>query len=310
LASLFQPPFAQPILLPQNQRITYVRAVAFLEDGNATEDLVFINAPRDMGHLNINMVELYTTVSDKKGRPVEGLTREDFVVREEGQPHDIRRFELVQDLSIHAGVVIDASTSMREELDQAIDSALSFFETVIQPKDRAAAVIFNDEPTLRVPFTNDIDVLTAGLEKVRSEGETALYDTLAFTIHYFSGIRGKRALILLSDGEDSRSRFSLTETLEFAQRSGVAIYSIALGLDLRRIDNRNVMMRLANETGGRFFSIASAKELDETYAAIEQELRSQYLLVYQSRHEEGGDFRRVEVDVDGLKVRTIPGYYP
>lgn len=310
LASLFQPPFAQPILLPENQRITYVRAVAFLQDGNSTEDLVFINAPRDMGQLNINMVELYTTVNDKKGRPIEGLTRTDFVIREEGQPHEIRRFELVRDLSIHAGVVIDASTSMREELDEAIDSALSFFETVIQPKDRAAAVVFNDEPTLRVPFTNDIDVLTAGLGEVRSEGETALYDTLAYTIHYFSGIRGKRALILLSDGEDSRSRFSLAETLEFAQRSGVAIYSIALGLDRRRIENRNVMMRLASETGGRFFSIASAKELDETYAAIEQELRTQYLLVYQSQHEEGGDFRRVEVAVDGLKVRTIPGYYP
>ena len=310
LASLYQPPFAQPILLPQNRRITYVRAVAYLEDGNATEDLVFINAPRDMGHLNINMVELYTTVTDKKGRPVAGLAREAFSVREEGQPQELRRFELVQDLSIHAGVVLDASTSMQEELEDAIDSAVGFFARVIEPKDRAAAVVFNDEPILMASFTNDIEALSAGLDEVESEGETALYDTLVFTLHYFSGIRGKRALILLSDGEDSSSRFPFDETLEFAQRSGVAIYTIALGLDRRRIDTRNVLTRLAGGTGGRFFSISSTTELAAIYEVIEQELRSQYLLVYQSSHEEGGDFRRVAVEVEGLKARTIPGYYP
>ncbi len=310
LASLFQPPFVQPIQLPQHQRITYVRAVAYLEDGTVTEDLVFINAPQAMGHLNINMVELYTTVSDKKGRPVEGLQKEAFVVREEGELHTIQRFERVQDLTIHTGVVVDASTSMREELEEAIDSAVAFFERVIRPRDRAAAVIFNDAPVLSVPFTNEIDLLRGGLEGVESEGETALYDTLVFTLHYFSGIRGKRALILLSDGEDSRSRFSFAEALEFAQRSGVAIYTIALGLDRRHIDSRNVLTRLANETGGRFFSISSARELDTIYDAIEQELRSQYLLVYQSSHVEGGDFRHVEVEVAGLKTRTIPGYYP
>jgi Ca-activated chloride channel family protein len=310
LASLFQPPYVQPIPLPQHRRITYVRAVAYLEDGTATEDLVFINAPQAMGHLNINMVELYTTVSDRKGRPVEGLPKEAFVVREEGELHSIQRFERVQNLTIHAGVVVDASTSMQEELEEAVESAVGFFERVIRPRDRAAAVVFNDAPILSVPFTNRIEVLRAGLDGVESAGETALYDTLVFTLHYFAGIRGKRALILLSDGEDSRSRFSFSEALEFAQRSGVAVYTIALGLDRRHIDARNVLTRLANETGGRFFSISSARELDAIYDAIEQELRSQYLLVYQSSHVEGGDFRRVEVEVAGLKTRTIPGYYP
>ena len=312
LASLYQPPFVQPLSLPQNQRITYVRAVAYLVDGNATEDLVFINAPKEMAHLRINMVELFTSVSDKKGLLIEGLAQTDFVVREEGQEQELRRFELVQDLSVHAGVIIDASTSMREELDQAVDGALQFFEAVIQPKDRAAVFIFNDEPILQVPFTNRLETLSEGLEGVESEGETALYDTLVHALHYFAGIRGKRALVLLSDGEDSRSRYTFAETLEFAQRSGVAIYTIGLGLDRRQLEARSVLKRLARETGGQFFAIASARELDGIYSQIEQELRSQYLLAYQSTHEEGGDFRRVEVEVahKGLKAKTIPGYYP
>jgi Ca-activated chloride channel family protein len=148
--------------------------------------------------------------------------------------------------------------------------------------------------------------------EVESEGDTALYDTVVHALHYFAGIRGKRALILLSDGEDSRSRYTFAETLEFAQRSGVAVYCVALGLDRRRLEARNVLQRLARETGGGFFSIATARELERIYVRIEQELRSQYLLAYQSSHESGGDFRRVEVRLgrDDLKAKTIPGYYP
>ncbi len=162
LASLYQPPFVQPLSLPQSQRINYVRAVAYLVDGNATEDLVFINAPQEMAHLRINMVELFTTVSNKKGLPIEGLSPADFTIREEGQEQELRRFELVQNLSVHAAVILDASTSMQEELGQAIDGALQFFEAVIQPKDRAAVLIFNDEPILKVPFTNRLETLSAG----------------------------------------------------------------------------------------------------------------------------------------------------
>ena len=147
---------------------------------------------------------------------------------------------------------------------------------------------------------------------MESEGETALYDTLAHALHYFAGIRGKRALILLSDGEDSSSQYTFAEVLEFAQRSGVAVYTIALGLDRRHLEPRGVLQRLARETGGRFFAIASAQELSGIYTRIERELRSQYLLAYQSSHEKGGEFRRVEVEVNaqGLKAKTIPGYYP
>lgn len=312
LASLYQPPYVQPIQLPQDRHITYVRTVAYLDDGNSTEDLVFINTSNQMHHLRINMVELFTTVSDRQGHPVEGLASSDFTVLEEGEPQVISRFERVRDLSIHAGVIVDTSTSMTEELDEATKAALKFFDNVLRPKDRAAVVVFNDEPLMKVPFTNNMEILAGGLADLTSEGETALYDTLVFTLYYFAGIKGKRALILLSDGQDSHSRHSFEEALDFARRSGVAIYTVGLGFSSREIEVRNILQRLARETAGRAFFIDRARELDSIYAAIEEELRSQYLIAYQSTHEQGGEFRRVEVKIDqpGLKAKTIPGYYP
>ena len=201
---------------------------------------------------------------------------------------------------------------MAEELDEATNAALKFFNNVLRPKDRAAVVVFNDEPLLKVPFTNNLEVLAGGLAELTAEGETALYDTLVYTLYYFAGIKGKRALILISDGQDSHSRHSFDEALDFARRSGVAIYTVGLGLSRREMDVRNILLRLARETAGRAFFIDRARELDAIYAAIEEELRSQYLIAYQSTYEEGGEFRRVELKIDqpGLKAKTIPGYYP
>ncbi|HEX9669581.1 MAG TPA: VWA domain-containing protein, partial [Thermoanaerobaculia bacterium] len=194
LATLYQPPFAQPLVLPAAKTSTYVRAVAYLADGNSTEDLVLINAPEYGTAIEVNMVELYTTVVDKRGRPVDGLVREDFAVREDGAPQSIYRFEKVTDLPIYAGVMLDNSASMAEELDDAVKGALAFFQTVIQPKDRAAVVTFNDQPSLAVRFTNDAQVLSAGLAGLAAEGNTSFYDSLIFTLHYFGGLKGKRAL--------------------------------------------------------------------------------------------------------------------
>ncbi len=312
LASLYQPPYAQPLVLPENQRITYVRAVAYLRDGNSTEDMVFINAPDQMDRLRIHFVELFTSVSDRRGSPVEGLDRESFQVFEEGVPQSIRRFERVRDLPIHAGILLDTSTSMAEEISEAIEGALRFFEGVVRPRDRAAVVVFNDAPRLAVPFTSNHQVLAGGLVDLEAEGETALFDSLVFTLHYFSGIKGKRALIVLSDGEDSSSRYSFDETLEFARRSGVAIYSIGLGLPSRQLETRMRLQRFAADTGGRYFFISHASELASIYESIEEELRFQYLLAYQSTDSEGDEFRRVEVRVSrpDLEATTVPGYYP
>ena len=130
---------------------------------------------------------------------------------------------------------------------------------------------------------------------------------------YFSGIQGKRALILLSDGQDVASRYSYEEALEFARRTGVAVYAIGLDLPQREFDVRNKLVRLATETGGHHFFIDGARHLDRVYERVQSELRSQYLLAYQSPQQEDGErFREVEVEVGkpGLEAKTVRGYYP
>ncbi|MEA2600739.1 MAG: hypothetical protein QOF89_1731 [Acidobacteriota bacterium] len=317
VATLYQPPFTQPILLPQSKDTTWVRTVAYLADGNSTEDVVLVNAP-EYNRVNVQFVELYTSVVDGRGRPVDGLTKDDFKVLEDGTPQQVRRFELVRDVPIYAGILLDTSGSMGEagKLEEAVRGALGFFQKVITPKDRAAVITFADKPNLAVRFTNDESVLTGGLSGLQATGNTALYDSLIYSLYYFGGVKGKRAIILLSDGKDEGSRYSFSDALEYARRSGVALYTVGLDLSSQEADVRAKLSRLAEETGGRFFYISKASELTRIYDTIQSELRSQYLLAYQSSKEAAaGDpdkFRTVEVKMSrpGLEAKTLRGYYP
>ncbi|MEM7048777.1 MAG: VWA domain-containing protein [Acidobacteriota bacterium] len=312
VATLFQPPFAHPILLPPKSEVAYVRAVAYLSDGNSAEDLIFVNAPEHLDEIEVRYVELFTTVLDRRGRPVGGLTKDNFKVFEEGDEQPVRRFERVVDLPIYAGILLDNSSSMVEELDEATKAALKFFETVLTPKDRAAVMTFNHVSELVVRFTNNPEVLAGGVAGIVAEGGTALYDSLIYALYYFSGIQGKRAIILLSDGDDQASEYRFDDALDYARRSGVSIYTIGLGLPSGNVQIRSKLQRLADETGGRSFFVERASGLGKVYAAIEEELRTQYLLTYQAPEGDDKRFRRISVEVDqpGAEAKTLRGYYP
>jgi len=313
VASLYQPPWAQVILIPDTVKVSYVRVVAYLPDGNSSEDLVLVNSPNPGERIDVQLVELYTTVTDRRGRPVDGLTRDAFKVYEDGAEQTVRRFERVQDLPIYAGVMLDTSGSMVDQLDTAVKAALRFFQTIIQPKDRAAVITFNGQPNLAVRFTNDREVLAGGLAGLRAEGNTALYDSIIYALYYFGGVRGKRAIVLLTDGKDEGSRFHYGDALEYAKHSGIAFYTIGLGPIANQPDIRLKLTKLAAETGGRSYFVSQAIDLSGTYRSIETELRSQYLLAYQSSKQgNDGKFRAVEVKLgrSGLEARTVPGYYP
>jgi VWFA-related protein len=309
VATLYQPPYEQPIVLPKNEPLAYVRAVAFTADGAATEDLVFVNAPENLEQVNIQFVELYASVLDRAGRPVEGLTQKDFTPVEDGVKQQIARFDQVRDQPIHAAVAIDVSASMDPNVAQARQAAYAFFQQTIKPKDRAALITFNDHPNLVAKFTNDVNELAGGLAGLKAERGTALYDSIVFALFYFNGIKGQRALLILSDGKDEGSRFTFEDALEYARRAGVTIYAIGLGKD---VDKRH-LSKIAEETGGRSFWVKSGAELSPIYAEIERELRSQYLVAYQSTNTgEENAFRTVELKVakPGVEVKTIRGYYP
>lgn len=311
VATLYQEPFVQPMVLPSAEQIAYVRAVAYLGDGNTTEDLVFVNSPDYMDELEIQFVELYTTVLDDDGRPVSDLEKSDFEVLEDGVPQTISRFERVEDLPIHVGVLIDSSASMAGTLDEVKRSALRFFDQIVEEDDRAAVIPFNNFPRLAVELTNDRRALGSGLAGLAPEGQTALYDSVMYALYYLAGVKGQRAIVVHSDGRDESSRFDFGETLEYARRAGITIY--AIGLRLGDPGSKARLAQLAQETGGTAYFLRDIEELQPVHDAIETELRSQLLIAYQSTNtEDDGSFRSVElkVDRDDVTVKTLSGYYP
>lgn len=310
VATLFQPPFVQRLEL-EGGDLAFVRAVAYLEDGNSTEDLVVFNSDQPIEEVEVRLLELFTTVVDAEGGVLTGLGREDFTVFEEGAEQEILRFESLRDLPIHAALLIDTSASMADQLDSVRAAAAGFFEQAIQPRDRAAVITFSEEPRLMTGFTSEIEELAAGLAGLTAERGTALYDSLLFSLQYFQGIKGQRALIVLSDGEDRRSKASLDEALSFAMGTGVTVYVIGLK-DGRTRQARTRLERLAAQTGGRSFAIASVDELQRIYEAIQLDLRSRYLLVYQPAMVGGEGFRSIDVQVarPGARARTLRGYFP
>jgi Ca-activated chloride channel family protein len=314
VATLYQPPWVHPIVLPKGEGLAYVRAVAYLADGSSTESLVFVNAPEEMAQINVDFVELYATVLDRQGHPVthlvmDALGARDFAVSEDGARQQIARCEPVTDLPIHAAVAIDISASMAPNLEKAQAAALQFLQGMMRPKDRAEVITFNDHPAQVVKFTRDLKTLAGGLSGLKAERGTSLYDSLIFSFYTFNGLKGRRALLLLSDGRDEGSRFGFEEALDFARRAGVTVYSIGLGDEV----DKKKLSRIAEETGGRAFFPRKAEELAAIYAGIEAELRSQVLIAYQStstRNDPG--FRVVDLKVNrsGLEAKTIRGYYP
>ena len=311
VATLYQAPWRHRVELPPGDVIAYLRAAAYLADGASTDAVVYVNAPDYLEIVDIQYVELYATALHRSGRPYEELRREDLTILEDGAPQEILRFQRVTDLPVHLQVMLDVSASMVDRLGVAREAALDLFRTGIAPRDRAALVTFNDHPYLASDFTNDMGKLAGSLAGLKAERGTALYDAIVFGLYYLNGIKGQRALLLLSDGKDESSRFSFEQALEYAQRSGVAVYAIGLGKQPGPA--KRALSRLADRTGGRAFFIAEVAELAGVYGRILGELRSRYLIAYQSTNTSGGRrFREIEVDaaVPGVSIRTLKGYYP
>jgi VWFA-related protein len=311
VATLYQPPYVQPMLLPDDAKTGFVRAVAYLTDGTSAEDVALLNAPAAVDKMDIRLVQLYTNVVDAAGKPVDGLGSGDFQVYEDGVRQSVRQIERVQDTPLRLVTLIDNSASMQPRLEAARETALQFLSRTLRPRDEASIITFNRAPRVAVGLTGDLKALQAGLSELVAEEETSLYDSLIFSLYYLGGARGQRAVLLLSDGLDRTSAFRFEDTLECARRSGIAVY--AIGIDLPHDDAAHRLARLAAETGGRSFFLRGTVDLGRAYEEIERDLRSRYRISYQSSNSRPSEaFRAVKVQVakSGLEARTISGYYP
>jgi VWFA-related protein len=313
VAVLERPPYHRELSVADGQPAV-LRAVAYLRDGHSAEASALLNAP-NAGEIDVDLVELYATVVDPRGRPVRGLSREKFRVSEEGQPQSLERFAEVRDLPVNVVLLLDTSGSMTHRLEEVRAAALAFLQATVTPRDRVSLVTFDSASRTRVDFTNDLAFLANGLEGLTAGGGTALHDSLVFALDELAAIPGQRVLVLLSDGVDERSAATPTDVLELARRSATTIYTIGLDGDGSFAPplDRQLLDRLAEETGGASFNARGPGGLRHAYDEIEEEMRSRYLLAYYSSH--AGDrvsFRLIDVEVTEprLSARTIRGYYP
>ncbi len=311
-AVLFQGPFSQLVDIPKSRDLGFLRVVALLEDGDTTEDIRYFNAPKYLSEVDVQAVELFTSVFEK-GRPVTGLTREAFTVLEDGVPQTIDGFEVVSNLPLTLGIGMDVSGSMEEALVEAQKAASGFVNTVMTKKDRCFLVSFDTEPQLVLRLTSEKSRLTHAMAGLRAHGSTALWDAVVYGLYQYQGMKGRKAYVILTDGEDRASKFTYEAALDYARKAGVALYFIGLRIKGTALDVKSKLNRLARETGGATYYIDAARNLAGIYKEIEEELRSQYLLTYIPPAKPGSDkWRKVDVKVrpDNLTARTISGYYP
>lgn len=311
VATLTLPPWIAEIQVPQTD-LAWLTVTARLDDGAKAEDVRFLRAPVNMSEVEVDLVEVYATVFDGSGHPLQGLQETDFEVEEGGRPQKVSRFEQVENLPLSLGVAIDTSFSMASSLTEAQQAATRFVENLMTPKDRGFTLSFGGRPIVLMPPVDDVEAVTLSLEGLKAYGRTALYDGLLTSLYFFRAQRGQRALVVLTDGEDTASSTSWEDALEYARRSGVAIYPIGLDVPELKRGVRSKLSELAEVTGGRTFFINRADELAGAYAQIEAELRSRYYLAYESdRPAEEDGFRAVEVKAKkGGRVRTSRGVYP
>jgi len=261
----------------------------------------------------VTAVELPVTVYNRSGKPVDDLQPEDFTVLEDGVAQEISYVALHRDLPIRMGIVIDTSGSMERSLPDVQRVVMGFLKNLLRPRDRAYIETFSDQPDLLASFTADFDTLENALLALYADRSTAFFDGVITGLFQFSGLRGRRSMVVLTDGEDTASTHTFDEALEYAQRAGVTIYTIGIDLPVSKIVVRHHLKRLADVTGGKAFFLPRHANLEDVYATIDRELRTQYLVAYTSSSERPPEeLREIKVKVarKGARVRTIAGYYP
>ena len=201
---------------------------------------------------------------------------------------------------------------MEETLPDAQKAANDFLRSVMTPRDRCFLVTFDNEPQLVSRFTTDRERLAQALAGLRAQGSTSLWDAVVYGLYQYQGTKGRKAYVLLTDGADRASKFTFDAALDYARKTGVAIYFIGLRIGSTQFDVKAKLNRMARETGGAAYYIDHARGLAGVYKEIDAELRSQYLLTYVPAVKQGSARRKIEVKMtpSNLHARTLSGHYP
>lgn len=266
--------------------------------------------------VDVDVVLATVTVTDRNGRFVTGLERENFKISEDKVSQDIKYFSS-EDIPLSVGIILDVSGSMKDKLKTAVEAAITFMKGG-SPDDEYFLVEFADQPTGTADFTNDIAKIQSRFLFSKAKGRTALYDAVYMGLSKLEkGNNSKRALLLITDGEDNRSRYTFSNVREFVKEKDVQMYAIGITngwSDSSAEQGRALLRDLAAISGGNSFFPSSITNLENICRTIATELKYQYVIGYQStNNSKDGEWRKIKVTAEypnnKLTVRAKAGYY-
>jgi len=317
--STTQTPPATPAQTPAQPSVPALPAAQ--TSGTPATDQSQPDAPPSGGAdivVRVNEVNLIFTVTDKKGKFITGLKRENFGLLDDGRPPiAVLRFQQQTNLPLRVGIMLDTSSSIRQRFQFEQDSAIEFLLQILHLNDRAFVEGFDIQTDLAQDYTNNVDLLNQGIRKLRPGGGTALFDALyktcrdqMLTLKESGAVR--RALILVSDGDDNYSRVEESDAIKMCQRADTIVYSISTNISPSKDKGDEVLKAISEATGGQAFYPIKLEDVAIGFRNVEEELRSQYHLVYRPANlKMDGSFRTIYLQATDprYKVRAQKGYF-
>jgi Ca-activated chloride channel homolog len=275
-------------------------------------------APGTTIKVDVKLVNVFVSVQDQNGAPVSSLGKDNFKLEEDGHPEKIAVFSRESQLPLSIILGVDASLSTKRDLKLELESARRFTHSILRPIDSLSLYEFSAVVDEVVPFTADLRRIDRGIDEIRVGTATALYDAVYLAAQSLENRRGRKVVVLITDGGDTVSTTSYQQALRAAEQAEAIIYSIIIvpiEADAGRdVGGEHALIALSRETGGKYYYAKSIPELDKAFQKIGNELRTQYLLAYYpSRRLTDSEFRRIHVDIVGtdeaMKARYRAGYY-
>jgi len=271
--------------------------------------------------VDVNLVNVFVTVTDAKGSPVGGLKKENFVLQEDGRDQAISVFDKESALPLSIALAIDTSLSTRHDLPLEQQSAKRFARAILRPIDALSVYAFSEvvyEATRG--YTADVKKIDESIDHLRMGAATALYDAIYLASRSLDHRKGRKVIVLITDGGDTISKVDYKEAVRSAEEAEAIVYSIIIvpieSSAGRETGGEHALIQLSEDTGGKYYYATSTAQLDDAFRKISDELRTQYLLAYYpSQKSSFSDFRRIEVKINGVPesgayhVRHRAGYY-
>ncbi|HEV2699428.1 MAG TPA: VWA domain-containing protein [Terriglobales bacterium] len=313
-------PVAPPAPPPEDARSSGSSTAGSDSVGSAAEDRSsdVVDQGGTTIRVPVNEVSVVFTVTDKHNHYVKDLTRKDFAVLDDQQPVvNFRSFRRETDLPLQVGLLIDASNSIRDRFKFEQESAIEFLNQTVRPKyDQAFVIGFDISPEVTQDFTDNTDALAQGVRALRPGGGTAMYDALYFAsrdklLKSTQSSSVRRAIIIVSDGDDNSSHVTREAAIEMALRANTIVYTISTNFPSGGGGDK-ILQRIADATGGRAFQPFQLSDVANAFAQIQDDLRSQYELSYRpDNFAHDGRYRTIAINAlhKGLRVRSRSGYY-